>query len=183
MSALDQTRISFQDADEAGRWYAVNDGVMGGVSSGGLKAEGTIGVFTGRLSLDHGGGFASVRRAPSASTQGQAPGRPQEASLELALGHARGVRLRVHGDGRTYQLRLRSDRLGEGAAYRARFATSAEWQTIDLPWGEFEAVFRGRRLEDAPPLAPQEIRQLGLLIADRREGPFRLEIATLEALA
>ncbi|MFG6160496.1 CIA30 family protein [Halomonas sp. 1390] len=183
MSARDEARITFQDADEAGRWHAVNDGVMGGVSAGGLRAEGEIGVFTGRLSLDHGGGFASIRRAPRAGARDGTPGRPREASLEQALGDARGVRLRVRGDGRTYQLRLRSDRLGEGSAYRARFATTGEWQTIDLPWGAFEAVRRGRRLEDAPPLAPDEIRQVGLLIADRREGAFRLEIAALEALA
>ncbi|WP_108444236.1 CIA30 family protein [Halomonas denitrificans] len=182
MSARDEARISFRDADEAGRWHAVNDGVMGGVSQGRLQAEGDLGVFTGRLSLEHGGGFASIRRAPVDEAREQTPGGPRSASLERALGQARGVRLRVRGDGRPYQLRLRSERLVEGAAYRARFATTGEWQTIDLPWDAFEAVFRGRRLEDAPPLAPDAIRQLGFLIADRREGPFRLEIATLEAL-
>jgi|AntRauMinimDraft_4_1070384.scaffolds.fasta_scaffold00124_32 monofunctional biosynthetic peptidoglycan transglycosylase len=160
-------RINFQDTDEAGRWHAINDGVMGGVSQGGMQMEASIGVFTGRLSLEHGGGFASVRREPG----------------DPALGDARGIRLHVRGDGRTYQLRLRTDHLFEGAAYRARFATTGEWQSIDLPWDDFEAVFRGRRLEDAPPLSPEDIRQLGLLIADRREGDFRLEIATLEALA
>lgn len=174
MSAPDETRIDFQDPDEARRWYAVNDGVMGGVSSGGLEAEGEIGVFAGRLSLEHGGGFASIRRAPNALAS---------PSLEPGLATARGVRLRVRGDGRPYQLRLRSERLGEGAAYRARFTTTGEWQVVDLPWNAFEAVCRGRRLPDAPPLAPAEIRQLGFLIADRREGAFRLEIASLEALA
>jgi len=167
MPAWVDFRIDFQDTEEAGRWRAINDGVMGGVSQGGLHVEEGLGVFAGRLSLDHGGGFASVRRDRG----------------DPALGEAHGMRLRVRGDGRTYQLRLRSDRLPDGAAYRARFATSGEWQTIDLPWGDFEAVFRGRRLEEAPPLAPDEICQLGLLIADRREGTFRLEIATLEALA
>lgn len=178
MSARDEARITFQDVDEAGRWHAVNDGVMGGVSQGRLQAEGEIGVFTGRLSFEHGGGFASIRRTPSAGARDQTPGKPQEQTLD----GARGIRLRVRGDGRTYQLRLRSDRLDEGSAYRARFATSGEWQSIDLPWSAFEAVRRGRRLADAPPLDPDEIRQLGLLIADRREGAFRLEIATLEAL-
>ncbi|MEQ6917524.1 CIA30 family protein [Halomonas aquatica] len=160
-------RVDFGEADEAGRWHAVNDGVMGGISKGGLHAEEGLGVFAGRLSLDQGGGFASVRREPG----------------DPALGKARGIRLRVRGDGRTYQLRLRTDRLPDGAAYRARFATSGEWQTLDLTWGDFETVYRGRRLDDAPPLAPQEIRQLGFLIADRREGDFRLEVASLEALA
>ncbi|TLF53322.1 CIA30 family protein [Halomonas urmiana] len=160
-------RIDFQDTDEAGRWHAINDGVMGGVSQGRMQIAAGIGVFTGRLSLVHGGGFASVRREPG----------------DPALGGARGIRLRVRGDGRTYQLLLRTDRLFEGAAYRTKFTTSGEWQSLGLDWDDFEAVFRGRRLEDAPPLAPQDIRQFGFLIADHREGAFRLEIAALEALA
>jgi NADH dehydrogenase [ubiquinone] 1 alpha subcomplex assembly factor 1 len=48
--------------------------------------------------------------------------------------------------------------------------------------GEFEAVFRGRELEDAPPPALDEIRQVGLMIADRREGAFRLEVSRIETL-
>lgn len=36
--------------------------------------------------------------------------------------------------------------------------------------------------EDAPPLAPGDIQQIGLLIADRRDGPFRLALSRLETL-
>ncbi|EWH03099.1 CIA30 family protein [Halomonas sp. BC04] len=46
----------------------------------------------------------------------------------------------------------------------------------------FEAIFRGRLLKDAPPLATDQIRQVGLMIADRRDGPFRLEVASLKTL-
>ncbi|MDW7748291.1 CIA30 family protein [Halomonas sp.] len=159
--------IDFQHADEAPRWRAINDDVMGGVSRGGLHGEDDVGVFSGETSLENNGGFASVRREPEA----------------MDLSTYAGLELRVRGDGRRYQLRLRTDRLFDGAAYRALFQPPAgEWQRVALPWHAFEAVFRGRRLADAPPLDPAAIRQVGLLIADRRPGPFRLEVAWLATL-
>ncbi|SFU74003.1 CIA30 family protein [Halomonas korlensis] len=159
--------IDFQQEDEAPRWRAINDDVMGGVSRGNMRGEDGVGVFSGELSLEHGGGFASVRREPEA----------------FALDDVSGLRLYVRGDGRRYQLRVYSNQLIEGAAYRAVFQTRAgEWQRVTLPWHEFEAVFRGRRLEDAPSLDPGTIHQVGFLTVDRRSGPFRLEVAWLETL-
>lgn len=159
--------IDFQHAEEAQRWRAINDDVMGGLSRSSLHGEDGIGVFSGELSLEHGGGFASVRREPE----------------PFDLSAYAGLMLQVCGDGRRYQLRLRTDRLFDGAAYRALLQPPAgEWQRVPLPWQEFEAVFRGRRLEDAPPLDPEAIQQVGLLIADRRPGPFRLEVAWLKTM-
>ncbi|MBS9402254.1 CIA30 family protein [Halomonas sp. TRM85114] len=159
--------IDFLHADEAPRWRAINDDVMGGVSRGNMRGEGGVGVFSGELSLEHGGGFASVRRDPE----------------DFQLGADSGLMLYVRGDGRRYQLRLYNNQLFDGAAYRALFQPPAdEWQHISLPWHEFEAVFRGRRLEDAPPLDPETIQKVGLLIADRQPGPFRLEVAWLGTL-
>ena len=159
--------IDFQHAKEATRWRAINDDVMGGVSRGHLHMEHGIGVFSGETSLENNGGFASVRREPEA----------------FDLSETAGLLLRVRGDGRRYQLRLRTDRLFDGGAYRALFQPAAgEWQQLALPWHEFEAVFRGRRLEDAPPFDPGAIQQVGLLIADRTAGPFRLEVDWLDAM-
>lgn len=154
--------IDFQYPAEARRWRAINDDVMGGVSRGGLHVEDGVGVFHGETSLENNGGFASVRREPEA----------------MDPSHAPGLVLRVRGDGRRYQLRLRTDELFDGGAYRALFQPPAgEWQCVALPWHAFEAVFRGRQLEDSPLLDPAALRQVGLLIADRRPGPFRLELA------
>jgi NADH dehydrogenase [ubiquinone] 1 alpha subcomplex assembly factor 1 len=159
--------IDFQDPGESSRWRAINDNVMGGISRGGMRVENGVGVFSGETSLANNGGFASVRRDPEAFDLSAQPG--------LALS--------VRGDGRHYQLRLYTQQLPEGAAFRATFQPAAdEWQRIELPWHAFEAVFRGRLLEDAPPLDPSGIERVGLMIADRTAGPFRLEVARLETL-
>ncbi|MFY0990594.1 CIA30 family protein [Halomonas sp. C05BenzN] len=154
--------IDFQDPGEASRWRAINDGVMGGISRGGLHVEDGIGVFSGETSLANNGGFASVRRDPEA----------------FDLGLEAGLALHVRGDGRAYQLRLYTDQLPQGAAWRASFQPSAgEWQRVTLPWHDFEAVFRGRLLEGIPPIDPSGIDQVGLMIVDKAAGAFRLEVA------
>lgn len=159
--------IDFQDPDEAGRWRAINDAVMGGVSRGGLRVEGGIGVFSGETSLENNGGFASVRRDPEAFDLSEHPG------LELY----------VRGHGRRYQLRLYTDQLPQGAAYRASFQPrTGQWQRVVFTWSEFEPVFRGRLLEDVPAVDPARIEQLGLMIVDRQAGPFRLEVAWLATM-
>ncbi|MBB3329335.1 monofunctional biosynthetic peptidoglycan transglycosylase [Halomonas campaniensis] len=156
--------IDFRDPNEASRWRAINDGVMGGVSRGGLTVEDGIGIFSGETSLANNGGFASVRRDPEA----------------FDLGLEAGITLHVRGDGRAYQLRLYTDQLPQGAAYRSSFQPSAgEWQRVEFSWHDFEAVFRGRLLEGMPPIGPAAIEQVGLMIVDRQAGPFRLEVAWL----
>lgn len=154
---------------EQQRWFAVNDGVMGGMSHSMFRIEAGAGCFIGELSLDNGGGFASIRRDPD--------------HVEQSLTKSNGVTLRVRGDGRAYQLRLKSTALDDASAYRVTFTPAQGlWETLDFPWQAFEAVRRGTLLDDAPPLSPTSIHQLGFLIADRTAGPFRLDIASIAAL-
>lgn len=158
--------VDFADPDEVDRWMVVNDGVMGGVSQGQFHAEEGIGIFSGQLSLDHGGGFASVRRMPA----------------PYPLAGTQGLLLRLRGDGRTYQCRVRNDQAFDGIAYGAPFDTQpGQWLMVRLPWSEFAAVYHGRRVPDAPALDPARVEQLGVLIADRQMGPFRLDLAEMQS--
>lgn len=162
---LNFTESNMAEAEQR-RWYAVDDGVMGGVSQSGFRVEAGAGCFCGEVSLENGGGFASMRREPN--------------GFEPTLAHSQGVTLRVRGDGRTYQLRLKSSALDEASAYRVAFTPTAhQWETHQFTWAQFEAVRRGTLLSSAPPLDPHSIHQLGFLIADRTAGPFRLEVASI----
>ncbi|MGD1900518.1 MAG: CIA30 family protein [Phormidesmis sp.] len=157
----------FETPAEAERWRTVDDNVMGGISQGtfSVTPAGT-GVFSGTLSLANNGGFSSVRRAA------------EGAELEAATA----VSIRVKGDGRRYQLRLKMDPSDRAPSYRAEFETRAgEWTTVTLQLSDFEPVFRGRVLDDAPAIAPDQIAQIGFLIADKREGEFALEIDWIRA--
>ena len=159
--------LIFDTADEQQRWFAVDDGVMGGVSHSTFSVSEGCGWFHGEVSLDNGGGFASVRRQPDA--------------FEASLTQATGIRLTVKGDGRTYQLRLKSQLLSDACAYRVTMTPSADaWETLSFPWQAFEAIRRGSLLTNAPLLEAASITQLGFLIADRTAGPFCLGVQRLE---
>jgi NADH dehydrogenase [ubiquinone] 1 alpha subcomplex assembly factor 1 len=159
--------VDFSDEDEKDQWRIINDGVMGGLSQSRIDINtNAIAVFQGQLSLENNGGFASVRRL---------------LRQDNLTGYT-GVALRVKGDGRTYQFRVRTNERFDGIAYRAEFQTSArEWLTVKIPFKSFIPTFRGQRVPNVPKLRPGNIRQIGFLIADMREGVFRLEIDWISA--
>lgn len=154
--------ITFDSPDSSDNWMIVNDGVMGGLSSSTFDvSDSGTGVFSGTVSLDNNGGFASTRTIAAG----------------LDLDTADGIVLRVKGDGKSYRFRIRTEQRSDGVAYQHSFDTRAgEWMEVRLPFRDFVASFRGRILPDVAPLDPSRIEQIGFLIADKQAGAFRLEI-------
>lgn len=153
------------------RWDVVNDGVMGGVSSGRAEVLADGGVrFSGVLSLENNGGFASVR-----SAGGLGP-----------LVGTDGLRLTVLGDGREWQVTVRRDDVPlRAGGYRAAIQTEAGLVTThELRWAEFRATSFGRPVADAPPLwgRLESVSSIGLLLSDGRAGPFVVELQQLETI-
>ncbi len=157
-----RTLIGFDNSPQEPRWIAVNDSVMGGRSSGGpTVADGEL-AFSGELSLANNGGFSSVRSV----------------GRDFDLSDASALILRVRGDGRRYQLRLATDARYRGVAvsYGAGFDTTAgKWTEVRVPLASLEPTVRGSSLP-GPPLDPSKVREIGLLIADKREGSFALSV-------
>lgn len=148
-------------------WFNIDDVVMGGRSDSRLEqhADGTA-SFVGTVSLENNGGFASVR------------GQMGRADLSAYDGMA----LRVRGDGKVYGIRLRTDSGFDGLSYAAQFETSeGEWEEIRVPFDRFVPTFRGRIFRDVDPLDPSRIHQVGLIISDKQEGAFRLDLDWIAA--
>ena len=141
-------------------WRIVNDTVMGGRSNSRFDlASGQL-SFSGELNTN-GGGFASVRSAPQ----------------DWALSTYDRIRLRVRGDGRTYQIRLSTN--DSRATFRSRHVFTDQWQVIEAEFSDFQATWRGRIL-DLPPPEPAAISGVGLMLADGRDGPFRIQVDWIE---
>lgn len=157
--------FDFSQQNDTEDWRIINDGVMGGLSRSEFKAtKDSTAIFRGVLSLENYGGFASVRSGIS----------------NYDLGGFDGIELRILGDGRRYQIRVRTDSRYDGVAYKYEFNTNKDtWVTIRAPFAEFVATFRGSILKDYSPLDTAKIRQIGFLIADGQEGSFRLEIDSI----
>ena len=143
-------------------WMIVNDGVMGGLSKGSLRVDKEgYGVFSGTVSLENNGGFSLAR-------------------LSLEPVSARGFRtivVELKGDGKPYQLRIKSQR-GQMHAYTRRFETDGSWQRIAIPFEELVPTFRGRTL-DLPHFPADSIEEVGVLIGNKKNEDFKLLIRSI----
>lgn len=154
--------FDFNSPESSGEWRIINDVVMGGVSkSSFVLTENGGAKFSGTLSPDNNGGFASVRANVD-----------QDDLNEFA-----GVIIKVKGDGNLYNLRFRTDQNFDGVSYQARFKPdNKEWKEFKIPFKDFIPTFRGRTIPDQPLLESKNIKQIGILIADKQFGEFGLNI-------
>jgi hypothetical protein len=151
---LDDRSSGDSRALNGAHWRLVTDGVMGGVSQGHLDFDSVDGRpclrMRGDVRLENNGGFVQV-------------------VLDLdrggrlnAVGYT-GLLLDVHGNAQTYNVHLRTGatRL-PWQSYRASFQALPSWQTLRLPFTQFEPY----RIET--PLDPGDIHRVGVVAIGRK---------------
>ncbi len=147
-------------------WNIVNDDVMGGVSKSylSLNDENNL-IFSGNVSLDNNGGFASSRM--SLSTQ--------------SLNGIKSFKIKFRGDGNIYKLRLRQNNMR--ASYSSDFKSIKDkWVEVNIPVEDFIPTWRGYSYNNYPALDIEKINSLGIHISDKQEGEFKLEIKYIKAI-
>jgi NADH dehydrogenase [ubiquinone] 1 alpha subcomplex assembly factor 1 len=157
--------FEFAGPEASQQWQAVNDGVMGGVSEGRFRItpDKTM-EFSGTLSPENNGGFASVRTKPK--------------DLNIEAGDA--IVVRVKGDGREYVLNLYTKSRRMAFSYRAPLHTKeGEWTEVSVPLADFIPTAFGRRVQGMGPVQPDDITGLGFMLSDKKPGPFTLEIESV----
>ena len=149
-----------KNAKNTANWYVVNDGVMGGLSEGSLvlNDSGNI-LYHGYVTTENNGGFSSIRHEFNTKD----------------VSDFKEVILRVRGDGKTYQFRIKSD-ASQRYSYIKSFKTSGSWETIRLPLGSFYPSFRGNTL-DKPNYPGEVMEEVAILIGNKRKERFSLEIS------
>ncbi len=161
--------VDLDDAGEVATWTTVNDPVMGGMSTSKIAfGDGGL-VFSGNLSLENNGGFASARS-------------PQDPEIGRRATGATSLRVHAVGDGKTYLVKVGI--AGQPWSYAQRFPTEAAVPRVyELPIEGFEPV--GMRLDPAPDapqsLEPSGIDQVSVYILDKQQGPFELTISAVDA--
>lgn len=170
--------ISFPDASSVAAWRNVDDSVMGGVSastsswllSGGRGAM----EFTGELSTDNNGGFASTLSRVDKDLGTRASG-------------SRALGVRAFGDGRIYLLQLRAGPSGT-ERWISRFTppnVDSKWTgvTVEVAFSSFEPVNQFLRpIDPVAALDPATISQIGIYVLDGQVGSFRLVLESISAL-
>ena len=161
LQEMSQEEIMLEDFSENDllSWNIVDDTVMGGRSRGSFIINNNIGEFKGYLSLANNGGFSSVR-----------------AYYPYDLIGISSITLRVKGDGRKYNFRVRTNK-NSWASYSHSFSTESNtWQEITLNIQDFFHTYRGYNVQNVQRLSELLIREIGIMISDKNEGNFALMI-------
>ncbi|MBN3520923.1 CIA30 family protein [Algoriphagus lutimaris] len=145
-------------------WRVVDDGVMGGRSSGNFYVnQSGNGVFEGFVSLENNGGFSSVRYRKTFQIQSQ-----------------KTIRIQLKGDGSTYQFRVKANS-NDLHSYIGEFKTSGEWEIVEIELTKMYPAFRGRTLS-IPNFDKDHIEELAFLIGNKKEQKFHLEIKSIQLI-
>ena len=145
-----------------GRWRIVNDGVMGGLSSSKatLSDSGII-QFSGIVSLENNGGFASLRSPVK----------------NYDFEKYSGIEIRIKGDGQRYSLSMKETAYFTGSFYTENFETRKdEWITFKIPFDSFALYYFGNKVRTNPKIPLNKIMEISLLIGEKQEGAFNAEI-------
>jgi hypothetical protein len=133
-------------------WRFFTDGVMGGVSTGGMTLQTVHGrsalCLRGQVRLENNGGFIQMAL--------ELPALPEAK-------HWRGVELDVLGNTHRYGVHLRNAGMtAPWQAWRASFDATPEWRTVRLPFEAFEPHRTAGSLDAA------SLRRIGLVAIGER---------------
>ncbi len=164
--ADDAVVADLSDPAAVAAWTTVNDPVMGGRSTSSVTFGNGGLVFSGNISLENNGGFASARA-------------PVDSAIGTRASGATSLSVQALGDGKTYVLKVET---GQPWSYIQRFSTDAGVRrAYNLPVGNFESVGMFLNPVPAPPLDPSMINRIGVYILDKQEGPFRLVVSAIDS--
>ena len=133
-------------------WGAIDDVVMGGVSQSQIRLANNQAIFSGNVSTDNNGGFASIRT------------RNFEPPLDLS--DYEGIELRVKGDGKRYKFITRCEGKWDGIGYCYSFDTVYNFPvTIRIPFKDLIPVFRAKTVTDADKLDSSKVYSMQLMLS------------------
>ena len=129
-AASERILFDFQAPTNSPAWQIVNDDVMGGVSTSRFQMlTNGGGVFSGVVSLENNGGFASVRSSPT---------RHDLTGCGCFV-------IRLRGDGHRYKFTARTETGFDTPLYQGAFATKrGEWEEHRLPFQRREVCQKDR---------------------------------------
>jgi uncharacterized protein YbjT (DUF2867 family) len=150
------TRVLFDfqnpSQDLKATWGAVDDVVMGGVSTSNIRLVRDVAVFSGNVSTANNGGFASVRT--------------RNFSPAWDLSGYEGLELRVRGDGKRYKLITRCEGKWDGVGYCYSFDTVHNfWTTIQVPFSALIPVFRAKTVPQEGAFDPSRVYSMQLMLS------------------
>ena len=151
--------FNFEKNKDLKQWFIVNDDVMGGISESNLStSKDGNGIFQGYISTENNGGFCSIRHRLS----------------RKYIDNNNVLKLKIKGDGKDYQLRIKADR-NDYFSYIATFKTTGKWEEIEIPLKEMYPSFRGREL-NMQNFNNNYFEEIAFLVGNKKNEKFKLII-------
>ncbi len=161
-------RLSFDERAAVDGWITRDDPVMGGRSRSNVRWEPAGLVFSGTVSLENNGGFASLQ------------GPQLDPVLVQVWSATPGLRFDLAGDGKVYVVQVFTGTQG----WIQRITAPSGEGSVTARWDRFTPVDRflnpragGGRID------PGAVDRLALYILDKQVGPFRLVLKSIEGAA
>ena len=148
-------------------WVILSDNVMGGLSEAQLKYETTSIIVKGFVSLENRGGFVSIK-----STFGK-----------VNLSQYKTVKIKFRSTNQKYSFTLENSRRWYEASYKHDFKAKEinKWETVSLNLTDFiEEVIGEPTGNKTSNKILEGIVRIGISTNEKREGPFELEIESIE---
>ena len=154
--------IDFGTTKNTQNWIVVVDGVMGGLSTGKIDWTDNSISFSGTVSLENNGGFASIRS-------------PYQ-SFDLSPFNTVAIRFRAKGQ--SFAITLAKDSRYYMPYYRKNiYPESEDWQVLEFPISDFGVYRLGRRSEgEITAEGLSQVIRLGVITNDKQPGAFEIEI-------
>ncbi|MFD0836886.1 CIA30 family protein [Mariniflexile aquimaris] len=154
--------FDFNTQSDISNWNTINDMVMGGKSNSAFTLNDLgFGVFSGMVSLENNGGFSMVQYNFETKN----------------VADFTKVCLRIKGDGKTYQFRIKS-KASDKHSYIAAFKSETDWTTIEIAFNSMYPAFRGKTL-NMPNYEGNHMEQIAFLIGNKKEESFTLVIDSI----
>ncbi len=156
------TIFNFTKDSDISNWKIVDDVVMGGRSDGSFTInEDGHGAFSGKVSLENNGGFSSLR---------------YKFETKETSAYSRFI-IRLKGDGKSYQFRVKDKRYNR-YSFIFTFETTDNWQTVEIPFKNMSAAFRGYKV-DVPNFEGNQMEEIAFLIGNKKAESFKLLIDSI----
>ena len=156
--------IDFGETKDGTSWRIVNDGVMGGLSQSNAMLTSDSVKFSGTVSLENNGGFASIRTLI-----------PEQS---LANCKTMTIRYKSNSLTRTFGLSLKNSQRYYIPYYKHTFSPKTkDWQELKVNLNNFKHYRISQVIGDSMPSnALDDVYNIAIIISDKISGPFDIEI-------
>ncbi|MCX7546938.1 CIA30 family protein [Xanthomarina sp. F1114] len=158
--------IDFGSRKDGQDWMIVNDDVMGGLSNSTMALTENSLIFRGELSFKNNGGFASIRSS--------------DQNFDLSI--YKTIHIKFRSNDRDFAFRLASSKVDSRINYKHYFSSeTTDWEIMELKMNDFQQYNRGQITKTEVDVSKlNNIIRVGVMISDKKEGLFEIEIDTIE---